>query len=592
LYVIGKTISHYEIVSKLGEGGMGEVWEAHDSRLDRTVALKLIPRHLSADPASRKRFVHEARAASSIEHANICTIHEIDETPEGETFIVMPRYQGELLSDRIAGGRMPLDDALRIVEDLAGALAEAHDHDIIHRDVKPANIIVDTNERPILLDFGLAKLTEHTKVTKTGMTVGTLSYMAPEQAAGKDVDGRADLFSLGVVLYELVTGVRPFRGDHDAAVLYSIAHEPATPLASHDPSLPAALQLIVDRALAKDPADRYASLHEMKTAVTELRRQLQSAAAPNRDGKTSGPSRPGWMQTVVAVVAVVLAALAVWKFLPRGSNDGSDERTGSVKLVVLPFENLGAPEDEYFADGITDEITSKLAVLPGLAVISRTSARKYKNTDKGLPEIGQELGVEYVLEGTIRWDKRGESEKVRITPQLISVSDDFHLWAENYEREIEEIFAVQADIASKIANALDITLLASERRTLEARPTENLDAYRAYLRGVDYIWYGDEREENVRIGIQLLERAVNLDPDFALSYAVLAEAHAFMYHYGYDRSEERLSQAKAAVDKALDLQPELPEAHLALARYYYNGYRDYDRAQEELTIAERGLPND
>jgi serine/threonine-protein kinase len=294
----------------------------------------------------------------------------------------------------------------------------------------------------------------------------------------------------------------------------------------------------------------------------------------------------------VVVVVVVLATLAVWKFLPGGANDGSDERTGPVKLVVLPFENLGAPEDEYFADGITDEITSKLAVVRGLRVISRTSATKYKNTDKGLPEIGEELGVQYVLEGTIRWDKRGESEKVRITPQLIDVSDDFHLWAENYEREIEEIFAVQADIASQIANALDITLLASERRTVEARPTENLDAYRAYLRGVEYTWHSDELQDNVRLAIQLFERAVNLDPEFALSYAVLSEAHALMYHYGYDRSEERLSQARAAVDKAFELQPELPEAHLAFARYYYNGYRNYERALEELAIAERGLPND
>ncbi len=588
--MIGKTVSHYKIISKIGEGGMGEVWEAHDTRLDRDVAIKLIPRHLSTDPAARTRFVHEAKAASSIEHANICTIHEIDETPEGETFIVMPRYQGELLSDRIARGRVPLEEALHIVEDLAGALAEAHDHGIIHRDVKPANIIIDSHGRPILLDFGLAKLTEQTKVTKTGTTVGTLAYMAPEQAMGKEVDGRADLFSLGVILYELLTGVRPFRGDHDAAVLYSIAHEPAPPLASHDPELPAALQTIVDRCLAKEPNDRYANLHDLKNAIADFRRQLQSAPTTNHGRGRTVQSKPRWVLPAVALV-VVVAALVVWKFLPRGANEASDEGAGSVKLVVLPFENLGAPEDAFFADGITDEITSKLAMMRELRVISRTSAMKYRNTDKGLREIGEELGVQYVLEGTIRWDKRGEREKVRITPQLIKVSDDFHLWADSYEREIEEIFAVQAEIASQIADALDITLLASERHTLEARPTDNLDAYRAYLRGVDYTWHGDEREDNVRLGIQLLERAVKLDPEFALSYAVLSEAHALMYHYGYDRSEERLSQARAAVDKALDLQPELPEAHLALARYYYNGYRDYERAQEELAIAERGLPN-
>jgi len=223
--MIGRTISHYEILEKLGEGGMGVVYRAHDTKLDRDVAIKFLPTHLSTDPEAEKRFIHEAQAASSIEHANICTIHEIDETNEGETFIVMPRYEGELLSDYNEKGRMPLEDSLSIVERIAGALAEAHDHGIVHRDVKPANIIIDPNGRPILLDFGLAKLSERTKLTRDGTTVGTVAYMAPEQAAGREVDSRTDMFSLGVILYEMVTGVRPFEGDHDAAVLYSIAHE-------------------------------------------------------------------------------------------------------------------------------------------------------------------------------------------------------------------------------------------------------------------------------------------------------------------------------------------------------------------------------
>jgi serine/threonine-protein kinase len=263
-----------------------------------------------------------------------------------------------------------------------------------------------------------------------------------------------------------------------------------------------------------------------------------------------------------------------------------------VKLAVLPFENLGAPEDEYFADGITDEIISRLSVIKGLAVISRTSSMKYKKSEKGLREIGQELGVAYILQGTIRWDKRGGSENVRITPQLINASDDFNLWASNYEREIEEIFAVQADIASQIAEALDITLLGPERRTVEAKPTENLDAYQAYLRGVDYAHRPDDTKENVQLGIQMFERALELDPEFALSYAALSTAHSGMHHLGHDRTEERLSRAKAAVDKALELQPKLPEAHLAVAYYHYRGHRDYERALEELAIAEKGLPND
>jgi serine/threonine-protein kinase len=287
---------------------------------------------------------------------------------------------------------------------------------------------------------------------------------------------------------------------------------------------------------------------------------------------------------------VLLAAILLVMLKPFRSEITPDERTGPVKLAVLPFVNLGQPQDEYFADGITDEIISRLAVIKGLAVISRTSSMKYKKSEKGLREMGQELGVEYILEGTIRWDKQAERERVRITPQLINVSDDFNLWAENYEREIEEIFAVQADIASQIAEALDITLLGPERQTLEAKPTENLDAYQAYLRGVDYKNRPGYTKE-LQLGVQMLERAVELDPEFALSYAALSEAHSGMHHFGHDRTEDRLSWAKAAVDKALELQPELPEAHLAFAYYHYWGRRDYDRALEELAIAERGLPN-
>ena len=342
----------------------------------------------------------------------------------------------------------------------------------------------------------------------------------------------------------------------------------------------------VTKSLSKLPVDRYSTPAQFAEAL-DVRLET-----PPRGVVKPKSSRRSLAIAVGAGALVTIAAVLLVILNPFQSEITPEQRTGPVKLAVLPFENLGASEDEYFADGVTDEITSRLAVMPGLAVISRTSAKKYKNTDKGLREIGQELGVDYVLEGTIRWDKKGEVERVRITPQLIKVSDDFHLWAENYEREIEEIFDVQADIASQIAEALDITLLGPERRKLGARPTENLDAYQAYLRSVDYIDRADFTEENVQLGIQMLERAVELDPEFALGYAALSEAHSGLHHHGYDRTEERLSRAKAAVDKALELQPKLPEAHLAFAYYHYWGHRDYERALEELAIAERGLPND
>lgn len=387
----GRTVSHYKIISKLGEGGMGEVWEAHDSRLDRDVAIKLIPKHLSADPAARTRFVHEAKAASSIEHANICTIFEIDETPEGETFIVMPRYQGELLSDRITRGRPPLDEALHVVEDLAGALAEAHDHDIIHRDVKPANIIIDPHGRPVLLDFGLAKLTEHTKVTKTGTTVGTLAYMAPEQAVGKEVDGRADLFSLGVVFYELLTGVRPFRGDHDAAVLYAIAHEPAAPLASHDPSLPAALQEIVNCSLAKDPDERYASLHELQTAIRKLRQDLQIGSAAHMRN-ANRPPRSRWIFAIV-VAAVALGAVAIWRFVP---NRGVVNAAGQA-VAVVDFDDLTGGDDPNLTVGMAGLIHVGMVENAPCRVVSpsylQDIRRRLFGEEHGPIEEGQALEI-------------------------------------------------------------------------------------------------------------------------------------------------------------------------------------------------------
>jgi tetratricopeptide (TPR) repeat protein len=517
------TISHYKIISKLGEGGMGEVWEAHDSRLDRSVAIKLIPKHLSADPAARTRFVHEAKAASSIEHANICTIFEIDETPEGETFIVMPRYQGELLSDRVARGRLPLDEALRIVEDLAGALAEAHDHDIIHRDVKPANIIIDTNERPILLDFGLAKLTEHTKVTKTGTTVGTLAYMAPEQAAGKDVDGRADLFSLGVVLYELVAGVRPFRGEHDAAVLYSIAHEPAAPLASHDPSLPAPLQTIIDRSLAKEPNERYANLHDLRSAIADLRRQLQGASTSSQDEKPVVRSRPRWMLPAVALV-VVLAALAVWKFLPRGANEASAEE---YSIAVVDFRDLTSPDDLTVSAGVTELVNIGLIENCPIRVVSpeylRDLRRRLFGSGRGpieddqVIEVAREAGAILLLAGRI-----GDAGENRfVTWRLVDTRSGESVGARKVEGEGLTLLADRI-IAGVLPLVVDVCGVEKTGSTtaVDRITTESEEAYQHFAAGLmfkDQIQGIQARDE--------LEKAVAIDSTFALAHLELARLH-------------------------------------------------------------------
>jgi len=546
--LIGQTISHYKILEKLGEGGMGVVYKAEDTKLKRTVALKFLSPQSLGTPDEKIRFIHEAQAAAALDHPNICTVYEIDES-DGHTFIAMAYIDGLSLREKTESGPLKLEEALSVGIDIARGLQEAHERNVVHRDIKSANVMVTKKGHAKITDFGLAKIAGTTRVTKTGTSVGTVAYMSPEQALGEDVDHRSDIWALGVVLYEMLTGRLPFASDHAPALTYQIVHEDPDPITALRTGVPMELERIANKCLEKEPANRYQHVDEV---LVDLRGMKKA--------KTEKPEK-----------------------------QASKSEQDSVKLAVLPFENLGASEDEYFADGVTDEITSKLAVIKGLAVISRTSAKKYKETDKGLREIGKELRVDYILEGTIRWDKRGGLERVRITPQLINVADDFHLWAENYEREIEEIFAVQADIASQIAEALDVTLLGAERQTLETKPTENIAAYQAYLRGLDHAraFGGDE----LQLGIQMFELAVTLDPEFALSYVELSEAHSNTYNTG-DRTEERLLQAKTAVNKALELQPDLPEAHRALAYYYYHGYRDYERGLKELAIAKRGLPND
>ncbi len=521
--MIGKSVSHYKIISKLGEGGMGEVWEAHDPRLDRTVAIKLIPKSLSADPAARTRFVHEAKAASSIEHANICTIHEIDETADGETFIVMPRYQGELLSDRIARGRVPLKEALHVIEELAGALAEAHDHDIVHRDVKPANIIIDTHGRPILLDFGLAKLTEQTRVTKTGTTVGTLAYMAPEQAAGKEVDGRADLFSLGVVLYELVTGVRPFRGDHDAAVLYSIAHEAAAPLASHDPNLPAALQTIVDRSLAKERDERYSSLHDLKSAIADLRGQVYSASTSSQSGQRAVQSRPRWMLPAVAAF-VVLVAFAVWKFLPHGANEASAE---DFSIAVVDFRDIGSEDDPILSAGVTELVNIGLIENCPIRVLSpeylRDLRRRLFGSGRGVIEddqvieVARKAGATLLLAGRI--GNAGEGSFV--TWRLVDTRNGESVGASRIEGNqlmvladgiVEGVLPLVVDVCG-----VETTGSATEVNRIT---TESDQAYRHFVAGLLSLEHGNGVEARDE-----LEKAVATDTSFALAHLELARLY-------------------------------------------------------------------
>jgi non-specific serine/threonine protein kinase len=579
--MIGQTVSHYKVLEKLGEGGMGVVYRAEDTRLKRTVALKFLPPEFMRDPEARERFLNEARAAAALEHQNICNIYEIDETGD-RVFIVMSCCKGENLKEKIFRGPLKIDEALKIAGQLAEGLQQAHEQGIIHRDIKSANIMIDEKVQVKIMDFGLAKLKGRTVITKEGTTMGTAAYMSPEQAQGVNVDHRTDLWSLGVVLYEMVTGKLPFRGDYDQAVIYSVLNEEPEPLTALRTGAPMELQRIINKALSKDPSERYQHADDLVVDLKKL----------EKDSK-SGIHVPGKTDSKI-------------KTSPKKTRE---------KIVILPFENLGHPEDKYFADGMSEEITSRLAAVSGLGVISRTSAVQYDRKGKTMTQIGEDLGADYVLEGTVRWEHGRDrhrlnsqpghrlnsqpghrlnsqpGHRVRITPQLIRVADDTHLWSEIYDRTLESIFEVQSEIAKHVIDKLDITLLEPERQTLEERPTENIDAYNAFLRGIENLGQPDFDEKSWEMAVQMFERAVQLDPDFTAAYAMLSMTHSGIYWLGHDRTKERIAKAKAAVDRARQLKPDSPGVHLALGNFYASCHNAPQQAMEEFSIARKGFPN-
>ncbi|MCI0698123.1 protein kinase [candidate division KSB1 bacterium] len=605
--MIGQTISHYKILEKLGGGGMGVVYKAQDLKLDRFVALKFLPHHLSTDEDEKKRFIHEAKAASALDHPNICTIYEIGETEDGQLFIVMAYYEGETLKKKVVSSQLSVDSVIDIAMQIAQGLAKAHHHGITHRDIKPANIFITTDGVVKILDWGLAKVA-HLKLTKTGSTLGTVAYMSPEQAKGKEVDHRTDIWSLGVVLYEMLSGELPFKGENEPAMIYAILNEKPEPMipTGRDTDVPMELERIVNKAMAKKPDERYRQIHEMladlkalaATVFSSVNTAQKSYSWPWTSVAKTGTTGAGstglakrWAFIALPLVLILLAAVALFYFRETAPLKTPAKRK---TLVVLPFENLSAAEDEYFADGITEEIISRLAVVNGLGVISRTSAIQYKKTPKTIRQIGQDLGVDYVLEGTVRWDRPAYDgsgpSRVRITSQLIRIADDMNIWTEQYDRVLDRIFEVQSEIAEQVAKQLDLTLLEPERKALQARPTRNLEAYDFYLRGKQHSPFFLDKQKQER-AIEMFEKAVALDSTFAAAYAALSRVHSSMYYFVHDETEERLRKARVAAERALRLQPDLPEAQEGLAYYHYYRFSDYERALKLIENLRKARPN-
>jgi serine/threonine protein kinase/tetratricopeptide (TPR) repeat protein len=590
--MIGKTVSHYKVLSKLGEGGMGVVYKAEDLKLHRFVALKFLHPDLTRDEEAKARFIHEAQAAAALNHPHICTIHEIDEH-EGQSFIAMEFIEGEGLKDRILRGPLPIDDLLSLTIQIGEGLHEAHEKGIVHRDIKPGNVMLTSRGQAKILDFGLARLGTHTKITKTDTTLGTAAYMSPEQATGKETDRRTDIWSLGVVLYEMVTGARPFAGEYEPAVVYSILHDNPEPVTSRRSNVPMELERIVGKALSKEASGRYPHVEDMLVDLRALRSETGSRV-PSQPRETRGQREPNKLAIAGAALAAVVLIVLGLTILPRLFDSAPPPRTSPVTngrkmIVVLPFENLGPPEDEYFANGTTDAITARLAGVSGLGIISRQSAMQYKKTAKSIRQIGSELGVDYILEGTVQRERPGDStSRVRVIPQLIRVTDDTHVWAETYDENMTEVFRVQSDIAERVAAQLDVALLEPERRAIEKRPTANLAAYEDYLRGLDYYHRFFGGATDVELSVQLFRNAVTADPSFAEAWAGLALAYHELY-WGLDRPGALALETEAA-ERAQEIAPDLPETHLALGKVAY-ARREYGKALEHFERAERLQPS-
>lgn len=584
--MIGQTIAHYRIIEKLGAGGMGEVYLADDTRLQRRVALKFLPDSLRSDTEARERLLREARAASQLSHPNILTVHAVEEA-EGRDFIVMEYLDGQTLSDYCRSRRPTVPQSLELIQQIAEGLSAAHKRGITHRDIKPANILVDSDGHLKILDFGLAKQKGLAKLTRDGSTVGTMAYISPEQIEGREADARSDLFSLGVIAYEMISGRRPFEGEHEAALVYAIAHEQAPPLETRE-VVPEELNRVITRLLAKKPEERYQTAAELLAELRGPQSSVSGAASAIR------PMRPRRSAVILTLAGAAVAAIAliVWLSARAKSGPKHEASFGRKMLAVLPFENLGPADQEYFADGMTEEITARLAGVKDLGVIARTSILQYKGTTKPLGQIGEELGVDYVLEGTVRWQKSASGpDQVRITPQLVRVSDETHVWADVFDAVLDEVFTVQSNVARKVVEALNVSLVSSAQESLDQRPTQNMQAYDLYLRGREYFHQsmGGTNERALRLAAQVYEQTVAADSNFAIAWAALSQIYTETYWHQIQDSA-LLAKSISAMERAARLAPELPEVRIARGSIYYHE-GNTDKALAEFAVVEEQQPN-
>ena len=633
--VSGSSISHYRIVSKLGAGGMGEVYLAQDTKLDRKVALKILPADLAAHQDRMRRFSQEAKAAATLNHPNIATIHEIGES-DGVNFIAMEFIDGATLRQKIHEEKFELRKLLRYLQHVAEGLAKAHASGIVHRDLKPENIMITSDGHTKILDFGLAKLIEPKPLpggdtseiatavmpqhSSPGTVMGTVGYMSPEQAQGKtkEIDQRSDIFSFGCILFEAATGKKPFAGESVIKSLHMVVYEPAPPIADLNPFAPADLQRIVRRCLAKDPDERYQSIKEVAIELKELRRELAGAGIdttvpppPRSNTKVfgAGATRNQSIEPIVStpspslqtrassaeyvvtgikqhkIVAAIVGLLLIGGIIGIGLLWRARNITAGAainSIAVLPFDNRSNDADtEYLSDGLAESLIYRLSQLPNLKVSPTSSVIRYKGKDTDVAQIAKELEVDAVLSGRV--SQRGDD--LTISVELVDARTKKLIWAEQYDRKMADLLATQREMATTIAQKLELKLSGNEAKGITKKYTDNNEAYQLYLRG--RYSFGKRTKEEMLRAIEFFRQAIKLDPKFALAHARISEAYGSMPAYPYLSPKEAFPQAKAAAQKALEIDPMLAEAHTFLAYslviYDWNwaeGERSFKRAIE------------